>query len=143
MMRRVRRAVSLQTLSNEETSPVSTVAVLDTWASYDWGHGLDLSTMAAGFAVEVTTVRSVYYIVATAPGTMALHVRGGRYLPDFRSAKSIGSSLGGALLKQNMVHAGFRMELAFDDLRLITSPVIAIRPLEAKTDSPAAPCPAP
>jgi len=136
MMRPPHRAVRLKTVTDEATAPAATAATLDTWATYDWSHGFDLSTMAAGVAVEVCTQRSVYHIVAGAHGRTALRVRGGRYLPDFRCAKSIGSSLGGALLKQHMVHVGFKMELAFDDLRLITSPVVAIRPLEARTDHP-------
>ncbi len=121
-------------MTGDATAPVSTAATLETWATYDWSQGLDLAKMAPGVAVEVCTMRSVYHIVSTDGGRLALRVRGGRYLPDFRCAKSIGSSLGGALLKQHMVHVGFKMELSFDDLRLITSPVVAIRPLEARTD---------
>lgn len=133
MMHRARhRGIRLKTMTNDATA--STVATLDTWATYDWSQGLDLSKMAPGVAVEVCTMRSVYHIVSTDTGKMALRVRGGRYLPDFRCAKSIGSSLGGALLKQHMVHVGFKMELSFEDLRLITSPVVAIRALEARTD---------
>lgn len=114
---------------NEKTSPVLSSAVLDTWSSYDWSQGLDLATVTPGAVLEVVTTRSVYYILAPAAGATPMQVRGGQYLPEFRSAKAIGCTLGGALLKQNAVHVGFRMELTFEDIRLITSPVLSTRVL--------------
>lgn len=129
-----RSLASERSREDEQTSPVSSVAVLDTWTSYDWSQGFDLTSMPGGAVVEVVTARSVYHIMATGANASPLRVRGGRYLPAFRYAVSIGSSLGGALLKQNMVHVGFRMELAFDDLRLITSEVTAVRLLPEITD---------
>jgi hypothetical protein len=135
MIRRESNRISVARLrADEETAPVSSVAALDTWTSYDWSHGLDLTTMACGAVVEVVTARSVYYITATDGPKSPLRVRGGCYLPEFRHAASIGSTMGGALLKQNMVHVGFRMELAFDDLRLITSQVTAVRLLPEQMD---------
>lgn len=120
--------------TSEDTSSVSTIAVLDAWANYDWSEGFDLASLSAAAVIEVVTMRSIYHILATGAEVGGLKVRGGRYLPDFRAAKSIGSTLGGAVLKQNMVHAGFKMELTFDDVRLITSPVVAIRPLADRKD---------
>lgn len=128
------RIVVARARINEQTAPVSSVTALDTWTSYDWSQGFDLSSMPGGAVVEVVTVRSLYHIMTTGTPASPLRVRGGSYLPNFRQAASIGSTLGGALLKQNMVHVGFRMELAFDDLRLITSQVTAVRLLPELSD---------
>jgi hypothetical protein len=56
-------------------------------------------------------------------------IKGGHYLPEFRRVNSIGCSLGGAMLKEHAVNIGFRMELAFEDQRLVTSQVTHIRVL--------------
>src|SRR5262249_39462793 len=92
------------------TQPIfSAAATLDAWTSHDWSDGLDLTTIAGLAAIEVITRRSVYYIVPTGT-TGELLVRGGDYLPTFQRARSIGCSMGSALLKQHALHVGFRME---------------------------------
>ncbi|MCA1584952.1 MAG: hypothetical protein LC791_09330, partial [Acidobacteria bacterium] len=58
-----------------------------------------------------------------------VQVRGGHFLPAFRRARAIGCSMGGALLKQHAIHIGFRMEISFEDMRLVTSEVTDIRVL--------------
>jgi hypothetical protein len=105
-------------------------AVLDRWTAHDWSKAVHITSLPALAVVEVVTRHSVYQVVAgDCPGNGAL-VRGGRYLPEFRRVRSVGCSLGGALLKQHAVDVGFRMELAFDDMRLVTSEIRAIRVLQ-------------
>lgn len=116
-----------------DTQPVySAAATLDAWATRDWSGGLDLTAIGDLAAIEVITRRSVYHIVP-AEGGQGLLVRGGHYLPDFQRARAIGCSLGGALLKQHAIHIGFRMEIAFDDMRLVTSEVTNIRVLPERS----------
>jgi hypothetical protein len=105
----------------------SAAAVLERWTAHDWSRAVHLAHLPALAAVEIVTKHSVYHLVAgSAPGSEVL-VRGGRFLPEFRRARAVGCSLGGALLKQHAVDVGFRMELAFDDMRLVTSEICAIR----------------
>jgi hypothetical protein len=117
-----------------DTKPVfSAAATLDAWTTRDWSDGLDLTTLTGLAAVEVVTRRSVYHIVPT--GTAGeMQVRGGHYLPTFQRARAIGCSMGGALLKQHAIHLGFRLEIAFDDMRLVTSEVTHFRVLPEQTE---------
>ncbi len=114
--------------ANVETSAVySAAALLERWTGHDWSRAVDLTRLPALAAVEVITKHSIYHVIAgNGPGAEVL-VRGGRFLPEFRRARALGCSLGGALLKQHAVDVGFRMELAFDDMRLVTSEICAIR----------------
>jgi hypothetical protein len=112
----------------EDTSPIYvSAAVLDNWTAHDWSEGIDLTRASTLVTLEVVTRRSIYYVVRSGPGE--LMVRGGHYLPDFRRARAVGCSMGGALLKQHAVHVGFRMEIAFEDMRLVTSEVTHVRVL--------------
>lgn len=110
----------------EDTSPIYvSAALLDSWTKHDWSDGIDLTCASSLITLEVVTRRSIYYVVRSGPGE--LMVRGGQYLPDFRRARSVGCSMGGALLKQHAVCVGFRMEIAFEDMRLVTSEVTHVR----------------
>ncbi len=114
--------------TREDTTPIYvSAAVLDNWTAHDWSEGIDLTRASNLVTLEVVTRRSIYYVVRSGPGE--LMVRGGHYLPDFRRARSVGCSMGGALLKQHAVHVGFRMEIAFEDMRLVTSEVTHVRVL--------------
>jgi hypothetical protein len=117
--------------THDETGPICTAAaMLDRWTSHDWSDGLDMARLDGLAAVEVVTRHSVYCLVPVVGDSKAVLVRGGRHVPEFRRALSVGCSLGGALLKQNAVHVGFRMELAFEDMRLVTSEVCVVRVIE-------------
>lgn len=118
-----------------DTQPIfSAAATLDAWTTRDWSGGLDLTSVAGLAAIEVITRRSVYHIVPTPAGGGEVQIRGGHYLPAFQRARAIGCSMGGALLKQHAIHVGFRMEVAFDDMRLVTSEVTNIRVLPERED---------
>lgn len=129
---RLVRTVEQPSGAQEDTTPIYVAAVLDNWTRHDWSEGLNLAAAATMVTFEVVTKRSVYYIVRSGAGD--LMVRGGQYLPDFRRARSVGCSLGGALLKQHAVHVGFRMEIGFEDMRLVTSEVTHVRMLTESTE---------
>jgi hypothetical protein len=123
-----------RTVTQEDTSPIYvSAAVLDNWTTHDWSDGIDLVKAGGLATLEVVTRRSVYYIIRSGPAG-ELMVRGGQYLPEFRRARSVGCSMGGALLKQHAVHVGFRMEIAFEDMRLVTSEVTHVRLLLEQQD---------
>jgi hypothetical protein len=117
----------------EDTSPIyASAALLDNWTSHDWSEGIDLTRASSLVTLEIVTRRSIYYVVRSGPGE--LMIKGGHYLPDFRRARSVGCSMGGALLKQHAIHIGFRMEIAFEDMRLVTSEVTHVRVLTEATE---------
>ncbi len=104
------------------TSPV-VAATLDTWASHDWSHGVFLPQLAPQDQLTVCTRNSTYEIIVVVPHTASVLIRGGAYFPRFTPARVAGSSLGGGFLKLHGVYAGFQLELATDDLPIITTRV--------------------
>ncbi len=124
------RVVAPSPLSHDRAQPMSAPSMLDDWTTHDWSDGVDLTAVGGLDVIEVTTERSVYVVVRA--GGREMLVKGGQYLPAFRAARSVGCSLGGAFLKEHAVAVGFRMELAFDDLRLVTSEIKHIRVLPAR-----------
>jgi hypothetical protein len=124
----VRRTAIPASTPAPDTQPMfSPAATLDAWTTRDWSEALDLTALTGLAAIEVVTRRSIYHVVPTGEGEV--RVRGGRYLPTFQRARAIGCSMGGAVLKQHAIHVGFRMEIAFEDMRLVTSEVVHIRVL--------------
>jgi len=61
-------------------------------------------------------------------------VRGGRLFPEETSARLVGSSLGGSMVKLRAIHIGFRMELYACERSIITSRVRAIRLVSGLSD---------
>lgn len=134
MLMHARRPTAPAPTVTSDTQPIfSAAATLDAWTTRDWSDGLDLTAIAGLVAIEVVTRRSVYEIVP-AGGSSEMLVRGGHYLPTFQRARAIGCSMGGALLKQHAIHVGFRMEICFEDMRLVTSEVTNIRVLPEQRD---------
>lgn len=134
MVTKSRRVAVLAAVPAPGTDPrLSGASMLDAWTHRDWSGGFDLSTVTDLATIEVVTRRSIYYIVPGGPDGELL-VRGGQYLPEFIRARAIGCSMGGALLKQHAIHVGFRMEIGFDEMRLVTSPVKSVRVLAAGRD---------
>jgi hypothetical protein len=132
--RRAKVVATAAAADTSDTKPVfSAAATLDAWTTRDWSDGLDLTALTGLAAIEVITRRSVYHIVPT--GAAGEHqVRGGHFLPTFQRARAIGCSMGGALLKQHAIHLGFRMEIVFEDMRLVTSEVTHIRVLPEQNE---------
>lgn len=111
---------------------VPAAATLDTWTAHDWSHGVQLPNLAPHDRLIVRTRNSTYEIIVTVPHTASVMVRGGSFFPNFTPAHVAGSSLGGGFLKLHGVYAGFQMELAADDLPVITTRVRTISVLPAK-----------
>jgi hypothetical protein len=128
-------------VSDSESTVVSGVpraALLDAWTSTDWSGGINVTQLSPFDTLTVTTKNSVYTIVVVSPQTGTIEVRGSSAFPSFTPARVCGSSLGGGLLKRNVVHRGFCLELVHGDLgAVVTTRVRAV----ALQKSDAAPSP--
>lgn len=93
---------------------------LDSWTGHDWRHGVILPHLGPYDQLIVQTRNSTYEIIVIEPQTASVLVRGGRFFPEFRPARVVGSSLGGGLLKIHGVYAGFQLELVADQAILTT-----------------------
>lgn len=102
---------------------VPTVAVLDTWAHFDWTDGCQIDELQAFQPLTVLTRNHVYEIVVLDGREGRVRVRGGQFFPEWREAHLAGCSLGGSFLKLRGIYAGFGMELHIDGDVIVTSPV--------------------
>jgi hypothetical protein len=114
-------------------SPAGTLATtLDSWTAHDWSHGVLVPHLAPHDRLIVRTRNSTYEIIVTVPHTSSVMVRGGTFFPDFTAARVVGSSMGGGFLKLHGVYPGLQMELATDDLPVITTRVRTVSVLPSK-----------
>jgi len=93
-------------------NPSDDAIQLDSCRAFDW--------------VVVQTSSSVYDLIVLPGDAGEVLVRGGRFLPEFRSARVVGSTDGGTLLKVKSICVGFRMELNVNGECLLTSRIQAI-----------------
>lgn len=102
---------------------VPSVAVLDTWANFDWSDGCQIDELQSFQPLTVVTRNHVYEIVIIDGASGIVRVRGGQFFPEWRDAHLAGCSLGGSFLKLRGIYAGFGMELHLDGEVIITSAV--------------------
>src|SRR5262245_30530185 len=88
-------------------------------------QGIDVRRLPEGSVLFVYTHNSRYRIVMTGRGSQAT-IHGGRYFPEETDARIEGSALGGSLLKVGWIAVGLFMEVASDDMRVVTSRVRSI-----------------
>ena len=98
-------------------------ALLETWSSHDWAKGVQLEQIQDMETLTVTTENSTYEITVISGSSGEILIRGGRFFPEFKSARLAGSSLGGSFLKLRGVYVGFSLEVHFDKRLIITSRV--------------------
>jgi hypothetical protein len=102
---------------------VPSIAVLDTWSSFDWTDGCQIDELQSFQPLTVITRNHVYEIVVLDGATGRVKIRGGQFFPDWREAHLAGCSLGGSFLKLRGIYAGFGMELHIEGDIIVTSPV--------------------
>src|SRR5262245_54401540 len=112
---------------------------LDSWTSADWSGGVDLSDLSPLDQLTVTTINSVYTLIVECPHSGVVQARGGILLPTFTTVHVCGSSLGGGPMKCRVIHTGFCLELAHDELGIIvTTPVQHVAVVHAEETTSAA-----
>jgi hypothetical protein len=107
-----------------EPSPESEMAFEDWMVPSD--DAIQLDCCRAYDWVVVKTSSSVYDLIVLPGGAGEVLVRGGRFLPEFRCARVVGSTDGGTLLKVKSICVGFRLELNVNGDCLVTSRIQAI-----------------
>ena len=88
--------------------------------------GVGLAELEALTVLRVTTRNSLYRVVVVEPPRQRIMIQGGEHFPQLTEARLCGASLGGSMLKVSWLGCGLRMELAFADQRIVTSPVRSI-----------------
>jgi hypothetical protein len=102
---------------------VPTVAVLETWAKYDWTDGCQVDELQAFQPLTVVTKNHVYEIIVLNGTTGLVRLRGGQFFPEWREVHLAGCSLWGSFLKLRGIYSGFGMELHVSGDVIVTSPV--------------------
>jgi hypothetical protein len=102
---------------------VPTIAVLETWANFDWSDGCQIDEQQAFQPLTVVTRNHVYELIVIDGTSGLVRIRGGQFFPDWREVHLAGCSLGGSFLKLRGVYAGFGMELHVDGDVIVTSAV--------------------
>ena len=116
-----------------ETVPVLSGQILDTWSNHAWDNGLQVDRLDDLDKVTVQTENSIYEITVISPHAGEILVRGGRFFPEFTAARLAGCSLRGSFLKMRGIYTGFNLEFNLDGKTIITSRVRTVA-LHAKTD---------
>lgn len=110
-----------------DTTQYSSAALLETWVTHDWDHGIQLESLQDFSEITVQTKNTVYEITVIDGMNREVLIRGGKFFPSRTPARLAGSSLGGSFLKVGGIYAGFNMEVMSSGTSIVTSPVQSIR----------------
>jgi hypothetical protein len=102
---------------------VPTVAVLDTWANFNWTDGCQVDELEAFQPLTIVTRNHVYEMVVLEGASGLVRIRGGQFFPEWRQVHLAGCSLGGSFLKLRGIYAGFGMEVHVAGEVVVTSAV--------------------
>ena len=109
------------------TASITPAADLESWSNHLWTDGLQVDALPDLDTLCVRTRNSTYEITVLSGRTAEVLVRGGRFFPEFTSARVAGSSLGGSFLKLHGIYLGFSMELQHNGQTIVTTAVQSIR----------------
>jgi len=110
-----------------DTTQYSSAALLETWVTHDWDHGVQLESLPDFSEIAVQTKNTLYEITIIDGPNREVLIRGGKFFPDRTPARLAGSSMGGSFLKVGGIYAGFNMEVLSSGTSIVTSPVQSIR----------------
>ena len=110
-----------------DTTQYSSAALLETWVTHDWDHGIQLESLPDFSEIAVQTKNTLYEITIIDGPNREVLIRGGKFFPDRTPARLAGSSMGGSFLKVGGIYAGFNMEVLSSGTSIVTSPVQSIR----------------
>jgi hypothetical protein len=116
---------------------VNVCTFIDAEVPPDWVTGLETDSLPEQAAITVETENSRYDFTILSGRTGDVLVRGGRLFPEETSARLMGSSLGGSVLKLRSILIGFRMELYACERSIVTSRVRSIRVVSGLSEQPA------
>ena len=110
-----------ETSSRDRFDSLAVGVPLEAAPSTGSDDAIQLESCPALELIVVTTRSSVYDVVVLSGHGGDVVIRGGRFFPEFRRAKLVGSTTGGSAVKLRNVRVGFHMELNVDGQRVVTS----------------------
>jgi hypothetical protein len=113
-----------------KTTAVAQAGPLSLWRA-DHGvepvSGVELSELEPNTLLELQTAGSRYRLVVRDPACGEVLIQGGRCFPRYTVVRLRGTGLGVSPVKTGWIGLGLGVEIMWDDLRIITAPVHAIR----------------
>jgi len=89
--------------------------------------GLNLSELEPHALLELQTDGSRYRIMVRDPSCGSVLIQGGRCFPRYTTVRLRGTGIGADPVTTGWIGLGSSVEILWDDLRIITGPVHAIR----------------
>ena len=128
----VKRRTAIEETTSTTTTTVTRAATLTGFtAAVATTHGVHLRDLPPMTTLHVQTRNSQYRIIVSTGD--AVLVEGGQFFPCLTPAHVSGASVGGSFLKVGWIGVGLRMEILVDGRRIVTSPVLDISTVAAKT----------
>jgi hypothetical protein len=127
--RGIRPATSRLKETRTEADRPRRAATLDAWLALDWSQAVHLTALEEFQQIHVCTQNTLYELIVMNHGG-DVHVRGGRYFPEWTAARLAGCTAGGSFLKRLAINLGLQMEFELDRRRIVTSPVRTIAILQ-------------
>ncbi len=89
--------------------------------------GVQLSQLEPNTLLDLQTAGSRYRVVVCDPARGEVLIQGGRCFPRYTAVRLSGAGLGVNPVKTGWIGLGLGIEIVWDDLRITTAPVHAIR----------------
>jgi hypothetical protein len=97
----------------------------DVLSSADETYGISIDSLEPGTTIRVTTRHSHYrFVVLDPPGEVL--VTGGPMFAEGTIVRLEGSTVGDSVLKVGWILVGFKMEMRFRAVRIVSSRVLAV-----------------
>ena len=90
-------------------------------------EGIDIRDVDPFTTLLIQTMNSCYRIIPLVAGHSRIVVQGGRFCPDGVEADLVGSIVGRGFVKRHWIGNGLPLEIHWDGLGLVTSPVRSVR----------------
>ena len=89
--------------------------------------GVELSQLEPNTLLDLQTAESRFHVVVREPACGGVLIQGGPCFPRYTAVRLCGVGLGVNDVKTCWIGLGLRVEIMWDDLRIMTAPVLIIR----------------
>jgi hypothetical protein len=96
--------------------------------------GVNIEELAPLTTVSVRTMNSLYRIITLQFHSVCIIVQGGQFFPEQASARLVGSTFGGTMIKMAWIGVGMHMEFHTGETTIVTS---RVRSVMIEPDPPA------
>jgi len=110
--------------TKEANELIPELAVLETWSRRTWTDGVQIDELNELDSYVVETAHHIYELTVMNPRIGEVLIQGGTFFPKRTTAYVVGASMGGSsFLKVRGIQVGLKIELQFQNRRIITSSV--------------------